>query len=847
MNKSDSKKINQTFQVLTQAISSVRDAALSGLSENGVYLLTNMQQITIDAGNLLEEKEADCQFAVKKLEELCELYYECSILFPDLNNANALEQINALCGEIQKLIVDLKKDIRKFPVKTEILFLSYQVSMWDSLESVWKAASQDTQTDCYVMPLPVYDVLADNSLGELRYEGGLYPQDVPITSYQDYDIEKRHPDIIFFHNPYDDMNTVTRVPERYYSRNLKKYTELLVYVPYYMTQEYGPDYFQCYTPGILFADKAIVQPGAIYQRFCGIYTNFIKEHGFEPILVSAKDKFLPLGSPKTDKLANTNCEMERLPEQWQNAIRKPDGGRKKIVLYNLSISSLLANNEKSLKKIESVLNLFRKLKDDIILLWRPHPLLEKTLKTMRPQLRDAYEALIRQYRKEGWGIFDQTPDPNLAMAVSDAYYGDYSSLLISYQILNKPMLLQNVDSEFFHPDAPDMQLWFRFQPALVENDLWFTLPEMNGLYRFPLLTADAVQKNPPEAKLEASFDQEPFLQEDLYGDIVQAGELLIFPPLRAKAIVTFDTKTKTMRSYPLPEDIAAIAKPKFQTGFVFGREIYFIGSFSDIEMIRFHLDTGSINRCGCIPDRVAGLNSAEKIGYCTCIQQKIYIPFTASRVIVEYDIHTGQAVLKKLPQKYTENLKGVFPYTDSECLVVSGKKAALWNPKDEICTLILESKDTELDQALANGRQVFVFAFLSQEIFVIDMETDNIEARNPKTISCMHGQENRGISGRRKMIPIFCDKERLILFSMFYNRFLFLNHGSLEKEAELFTTDIPDIDFHELFCQHMKTEARFYQCSLENYLDHILHFENKNERKPYQNVGTQIYREIISL
>ena len=79
-----------------------------------------------------------------------------------------------------------------------------------------------------------------------------------------------------------------------------------------------------------------------------------------------------------------------------------------------------------------------------MLLLRPHPLLIKTIATMVPWLRDKYMELIRQFREEGWGLYDETPDPNLAMAVSDGYYGDKSSLVTTYRETGKPILLQDV-------------------------------------------------------------------------------------------------------------------------------------------------------------------------------------------------------------------------------------------------------------------------------------------------------------------------------------------------------------------------------------------------------------------
>lgn len=126
----------------------------------------------------------------------------------------------------------IKNDIK---VRLEILFLPYKASMWDSLESVWMAADADPDCDAYVMPIPYYERNADGSFGTCHYEGGELPDYVPVTHYESYSLEKRQPDIIYIHNPYDHGNYVTSVDPIYYSSHLKKYTSELIYIPYYAT------------------------------------------------------------------------------------------------------------------------------------------------------------------------------------------------------------------------------------------------------------------------------------------------------------------------------------------------------------------------------------------------------------------------------------------------------------------------------------------------------------------------------------------------------------------------------------------------------------------------------------
>lgn len=826
MNKYNKKKISHAIGLLEHAAGSVKAVLASGLQESALSLLTNLQQMTIEIGNILEEKETDCGLVIHKLEALCEIYYQCSII------SNDSKEIARQCTIMKKYIADVKSDIQKIPVKAEILFLPYQVSMWDSLESVWRAAQGDRRTDCYVVPLPVYDVMPDNSLGELHYDGALYPDDVPVTHYLEYDIQNRHPDIIFFHNPYDDANTVTRVPELYYSRNLKKYTDLLVYIPYYMTGDRGPVEYQCYTPGILFADYVVVQKGIVYENFCRIYTDFLKQNGWEQVLTKAEDKFLPLGSPKKDKLLQTKCSLSELPEQWRNVIRKADGSSKKIVFYNISITSLLENNEKMLKKIDEVLEQFRTRQNEVALLWRPHPLLKKTIIAMRPQLKDAYEERIQQYQKEGWGIYDETPDSNLAMILSDAYYGDYSSLIVAYQALNKPVLLQNTDSSSFQEDNDKIQLWFNRQPVMIDGELWFTQQDRNGLYRFSL--------NKSESVFESMFANEPVLQEALYGDIVQYGDLLIFPPFLAEKIAIYHIKTKEMHFYPLPKCIAKISKEKYQTGFVYGHSIYFIGIYSDIEVLCMNLDTEKVELCGCIPGYVAGTKSDDRIGYCTIVQHKILIPLASASAIVSYDLKTQEVLLTMLPKGYTGRLKGVFHFTESECLLLIGSKIIQWNLENGRYIEITEYPEIELDRILVAEKQLYIFGLRNQIVYIYDLESGK-----KGIVNCMHGEEKRGISGRVRMIPVDYGKDYLLLFSLFYNKLIFIQDGQIQKEIRLFTTDIPEIDFDEVFCQHLKTESFFTRCCLNQYLNYIITSKGKKGPAILENTGKCIYQTIV--
>ena len=79
------------------------------------------------------------------------------------------------------------------------------------------------------------------------------------------------------------------------------------------------------------------------------------------------------------------------------------------------------------------------------LLWRPHPLIEATIKSVRPRLGEEYKEIVDGYRSEGWGIYDDSPDLDRAVALCDAYYGDPSSVVQLCQKAGVPVMIQNVD------------------------------------------------------------------------------------------------------------------------------------------------------------------------------------------------------------------------------------------------------------------------------------------------------------------------------------------------------------------------------------------------------------------
>lgn len=492
MKKAQKEQAENIIRLLGHVHDGIKKAVERRQYNNARELLSQCQESAIELGETIEEIEGEGFVTVSYLENYCEVVYQAYALLSQIADANASRVYKSLHKALIPVENSVKNDIR---IRREAVFLPYKASMWDSLESVWRAADADPDCDAYVIPIPYYDKNPDGSFREMHYEGEEYPEYVPVTWYEDYDFEERRPDMIFIHNPYDECNYVTSVHPFFYAKNLKQFTEKLVYIPYFILKEIDPKNREavkaiahfCTVPGTIYADKVIVQSEAMREAYLKVMTEFTIERTDKRGSFDEKaciryweEKLQGMGSPKIDKILNSQ-EAVRIPEEWGKMIQKADGSRKKVIFYNTSVTAFLTHGEKMLEKMQDVFHIFKAHQDEVALLWRPHPLMKATVGSMRPELWEKYEACVKQYCEDGWGIFDNTADVDRAVILCDGYYGDPSSVVQLCRSNGVPVMIQNIatrsDTDVFIPN----------DGMYLENDkTWFVGNEDGVIYQMNL-------------------------------------------------------------------------------------------------------------------------------------------------------------------------------------------------------------------------------------------------------------------------------------------------------------------------------------------------------------------------
>ena len=426
MRKEKKRQIENFLKTLEEVHRQIQKAIEWENISMALRLLKECQENVIELGKIIEQSEKDSAMTIQTLEQYCEKAYQLyeEILSDKLSNSNKVYK--ALHSFLIKIENSVRNDIE---TRLEIVFLPYKASMWDSFESIWKAANESAECDVYVIPIPYYSKNPDGSPRKIYFEGGRYPDDVIITYYEDYDFEEHRPDMIFIHNPYDDSNLVTSVLPRFYAHNLKKYTDNLVYVPYFVVPWSIPEHFVL-TPGVVFSDFVFVQSSLIREQ----YIKILEKEIFPDRRKELEKKVISLGSPKTDKIFLMQGESKKqIPDEWRKKI-----GNKKVVFFNTNVSLLLNNKAYFVDNLNRIFQIFEKYKNEFVLLWREHPLTMETLHSMRPGLLKKYLKIKEEFVKQEWGILDTSEEPHLAMALSDCYFGAGGSLVTIYSVIGKP-------------------------------------------------------------------------------------------------------------------------------------------------------------------------------------------------------------------------------------------------------------------------------------------------------------------------------------------------------------------------------------------------------------------------
>ena len=152
MGRAYNKQIRDIFSLIKKMQREVQKAIKRQDVQIAEKLLAETQEAAIVLGTNIETYLGEGTNTVKAIEEYCELIYQLHDALKQRRKVDVI--LSRLRGQWQQISQIMEEEL---PNQYEIVFLPYKVSMWDSLESVWKAAIKDGRCDVYVISVPYFD------------------------------------------------------------------------------------------------------------------------------------------------------------------------------------------------------------------------------------------------------------------------------------------------------------------------------------------------------------------------------------------------------------------------------------------------------------------------------------------------------------------------------------------------------------------------------------------------------------------------------------------------------------------------------------------------------------------
>lgn len=292
-----------------------------------------------------------------------------------------------------------------------IAFLPYKRSMWNSMESVYEECKA-SGAEVHCMPIE-YACLKENK--EVDY--------ITTDFFMFGDIAERidsleHADYIAIHYQYEDHNKVTNMLPKYFTKALKeRYGAKIVFLPYGIGM--GEKHFAI-QPGCRHVDYAFLESEDQAERFiAGWLTQGIDFNG----------RCFGYGSAKLDAMEKLSSEV---PEEWAEVF----DGRSVTLVVN-SLGPFLTDPRGHINQYQT--RIHQEITDGHAVIFRPHPLLRQTIRSMRPDVNTDYRLFDMWMDAQDYLIVDESEYLERALGVSDRLISDMSSIVAMWSETGLPM------------------------------------------------------------------------------------------------------------------------------------------------------------------------------------------------------------------------------------------------------------------------------------------------------------------------------------------------------------------------------------------------------------------------
>lgn len=128
------------------------------------------------------------------------------------------------------------------------------------------------------------------------------------------------------------------------------------------------------------------------------------------------------------------------PGEWERILQKPNGERKNLILFYVSMGALVQYKEKMIEQIGHMLTIASE-SEDVVFVWKEDPMISLNEKVIGEALYNKYQMMRQKVIEAEWIIYAKHMDDETLAAVCDGYYGVASVTGNKFQVLHKPIMI----------------------------------------------------------------------------------------------------------------------------------------------------------------------------------------------------------------------------------------------------------------------------------------------------------------------------------------------------------------------------------------------------------------------
>lgn len=401
-------------------------------------MLAQCQSVAIDLGNFIEqmkgEENLSAKACVAALEEYCEKIFDVYNNLP-LAVEREKEDFQKLCAALNRAFVQMKQTVESEIIyKKLVAFLPDNPKRWKEMQALYDYYAQQENTEACVIPLPLFaknlygEIVAGQDEYDRNDKRNEYPAYLNVIPWHTVQLQSYEFAAIVIQNPYDAENPYLTVPPVYYAKQLQQYTDCLIYMMPQgvndftendITDVYGLKY-SLMMPGAMYADKILIESGAMKELFVNHLTAFAGEDTKE------------VWADKVMTISAFSGESAQTGQPVQNGQCGQTPPKKKL-LYCIGENEFYENAEMAINKVKERLNVMTQYPESLKVAVCLYPYDIAAWDICTGQEKDMLVQVLKEYRKNK-GIELLTKNVFDINGIDDmtAYYGSPSPLICRF-------------------------------------------------------------------------------------------------------------------------------------------------------------------------------------------------------------------------------------------------------------------------------------------------------------------------------------------------------------------------------------------------------------------------------